>query len=213
MCRQPSLFAMHKHCILPTLQRFYGDDDDPDFVLSKADTKKIEAAQAEELQDLDPVPTAVPAGRLEDQQLPDKQQAAPASALTYKVDQHMTDIAKEPDPMPGLRPEGSTASVPDRKCSTGEDDDPAAAKPGRSSVAAPAASTKQAVSRHGKPASAAPSNGSSAEQRDPAWPKAGLLDTASSPVPFPVRGIFAEYRLGLSVKLPCTMLTMQASVL
>lgn len=80
-------------------------DEDPDFILSNAEVKKLEEAQAAELQDADPVPAPAPAAIPEALQLPEIQPGTAASAGTApasgqrktEADHDMPDTPKDSD--------------------------------------------------------------------------------------------------------------------
>lgn len=161
----------------------YGDDDDPDFVLSKADAKKIEVAQAAELQDPDPVPSARPAvGVLEDKQLSGKQQTPLSRASSKKAHEHTTFAANASDPVQASKAKSHSAAVV-KEPNAGSTDG-AQATAGTSGGQASTAKPQQQDSMPACPAGSAAKHGSSAKHSDlssESKSEAGLHGTASSP--------------------------------
>lgn len=103
------------------LQRVYPDDDGPDFVLTKAEAKKIEEAQAAELQDPDPIPAAsAPAATGKNVQLTDVEQAATATVQEQAADQTMIEAADDSDHVQQPAPDNSGSEAVQATAASGE---------------------------------------------------------------------------------------------
>ena len=107
-------------------------DDDPDFILSKAEVKKLEEAQAAELQDADPVPAQAMAAIPEASHPPDMQPAAAAATAVAsglcRAEHDMPDIvtrsdSKEPADLASPGPADDAKNVANRA------EEPAANRP------------------------------------------------------------------------------------